>query len=104
MVFILSALASCGLDDASKRITEAAKCADAKLGDKGKSVIGEYSEYQLDGLKCIIDAVEMPDWVRSELAQTRPIDGRRSAEWEGVIASWSYNSREIKIIIRNKEK
>lgn len=42
-------------------------------------------------LDCIIGAVGAPESARSKMYETRSLDGRQSAEWDGVSASWSYH-------------
>lgn len=85
------------------KLSEAAKCENTDLKDNGSTIIGEYSaEYNLSGLSCIITALDMPDWVKSEMLETRPIDGRRTAEWKGLIMNWSFDGDDISITARVK--
>lgn len=37
---------------------------------------------------CYLQALNTPDSVISLMAGTRPLDGRQSAEWDGITASW----------------
>ncbi len=86
----------------SAKLSAAADCGGTELRDNGSSVIGEYSKHELDGLICVLDTVNFPDWVRAELSSTRPIDGRKTAEWDGLIASWSYDGDGMSLVIRTK--
>lgn len=90
------------MDEASKRILAAGACKEAKVGDDGNSVRGEYYDFDLTGVKCILDATKMPDWARDEIGHTRPLDGRKSAEWDGIVASWSYDGKKAAITVRKK--
>ena len=86
-----------------EKLSEAAKCENTDLKDNGSTIIGKYSaEYNLSGLKCIITALDMPDWVISEMLETRPIDGRKTAEWKGLITNWSFDGDDISITARVK--
>ena len=79
------------------KLSKAAKCHATELQDGGYSIIGEYSTYPI---KCVLDAVSFPDWARAEISSTRAIDGRRSAEWDGLIATWSYDGDDVHMVIR----
>lgn len=45
----------------------------------------------LEELTCALDALDVPDAVRSHIASTRSIDGRQTDEWDRIEASWSYH-------------
>lgn len=99
---LLTGLNGCGSNEATKRLKLAGECNEAKLGDGGGSVRGEYWEFELSGMMCILEATQMPQWARDELGHTRPMDGRKSAEWDGLIASWSYDGKKMAITVRKK--
>jgi hypothetical protein len=101
-ITLLTGLNGCGSNEATKRIALAGACKEAKLGDDGGSVRGEYWDFDLSGLMCILDATQMPEWAKDDLGQTRPMDGRKSAEWEGLMASWSYDGKKMQITVRKK--
>ena len=87
---------------AQGKLQDAAECDNTELRDGGKSVIGEYPDYDLAGLVCMINAVGMPDWARADLQSTRPMDGRMHAEWGDFAASWSYDGDEMSMTVRIK--
>lgn len=43
-------------------------------------------------LQCLIDEIDMPNSVRSKINQTRALDGIMTDSWDGISASWSYQS------------
>lgn len=67
------------------------------IGDDGASLnldhqgAEESSGISLDSLVCILEELEAPDSVVAEMSQTRALDGRQSADWDGIHASWSYH-------------
>ncbi len=101
VILLVFGTSGCGNPNLDK-IEKASSCENAKLADEGKSLIGEFPEYKIDGLKCVLDAVNMPEWARADLLATRPLDGRKTAEWEGLVASWSYNGDEVDLTVRLK--
>jgi hypothetical protein len=82
-----AAVDSCGLENDG----------DARLGDKGNSLtLNMEGEDDISGLSydetfCVIDALEAPDSVTALMGETRALDGRQTAEWDGIQASWSYH-------------
>jgi len=85
-----NAVTSCGLphDD------------DAKLGDNDTSLTlngkGEKDFATLNGLPsslmdCILGAAKTPDYVRSQMGDTRALDGTQHATWGTIGASWTYH-------------
>jgi len=100
VIVFAAVLSGCGV---SAKLSAASKCDNTELRDNGNSVIGEYYEnLDIDDVRCVLDAVNFPDWARADLSSTRPIDGRKSAEWDGLIASWSYDGDKISMAIRIK--
>lgn len=41
--------------------------------------------------KCLLDELHMPTYVDEQMRNTRALDGRQSADWDGIQASWSYH-------------
>ncbi|NYE48051.1 hypothetical protein HDA32_003171 [Spinactinospora alkalitolerans] len=69
----------------------------ADIGDEGASLVidhrgqdetGGLSYAQLD---CVTNAVDAPDHVTAHMENTTAMDGRQSASWDGITASWSYH-------------
>tara|TARA_R110002051_G_scaffold60546_8_gene110876 strand:- start:16149 stop:16682 length:534 start_codon:yes stop_codon:yes gene_type:complete len=83
----VSALDVCGLESNSA----------ARVGDSGNSLIldmeGEDDPGQLsyNEMFCVLDALDLPDSVEAQMGETRSLDGRQTAEWDGINASWSYH-------------
>ncbi|GAB2502627.1 hypothetical protein [Nocardiopsis aegyptia] len=69
----------------------------ARIGDDGESLsldnrgADESSGISVDSLFCILVELEAPDSVVEEMSQTRALDGRQSADWDGIHASWAYH-------------
>lgn len=110
-------LAACGASSGtsgssapSKAPLQAAKdtCAanvssDTDIGDGGKSLtmhLSHYASYTAsndptvltqEDLVCILDAVNTPDYVRSQISETRALDGMQNATWQGFRAQWTYH-------------
>jgi hypothetical protein len=112
MIMLLFSVTGCGNPNVDK-IKKASSCENTILkldneekslivADGGKSLIGEFPKYKIGDLHCVLDAVNMPDWARADLGATRPIDGRKMAEWDGMVASWSYNGDKVSLTIRIK--
>lgn len=81
---ISDALDTCGIRDSIG----------VEVTDGGAGVI--FSSTGLYGvdfgdIECFGDGIGMPQHVRSEMYQTRALDGRQEAEWDVFAASWSYH-------------
>lgn len=69
----------------------------ATVGDKGKSLtLDMQGEDDLGGLtyaqiSCVLSEVNIPDSVTSVIGETRALDGRQTAAWDNLTASWSYH-------------
>ncbi|MEV7605125.1 hypothetical protein AB0N65_06770 [Paenarthrobacter sp. NPDC089322] len=69
----------------------------AKLGDDGKTLsLDGKGEDDYDGLawadiECVLDAVNVPDYIREEMDSTRALDGTQRESWDNFAASWSYH-------------
>jgi hypothetical protein len=83
------AVSVCGLDTQSG----------ASLGDSGRSLHLEtegeedFSGLAITDVDCVLAELEVPDHVLNQINSTRALDGRLSAEWEGMSATWSYHPR-----------
>ncbi|WP_152514284.1 hypothetical protein [Nocardiopsis valliformis] len=81
------AVSACGLDNQSG----------ASLGDSGRSLhLGtegneDFSGLAITDVDCVLAELEVPDHVLNQISSTRALDGRLSAEWEGMSATWSYH-------------
>jgi hypothetical protein len=45
----------------------------------------------VDGLACVLDALDTPQSVISQMESTRALDGMQTAEWDDFEASWTYH-------------
>lgn len=121
-MFVLVAALSvtaCGEGDASsgnepKPLVEArAACVpgdqDARLGDGDRTLTlntrgsDDPSGLKVDRTFCILEKLQVSDAVKSQMENTRAIDGRQSAEWGSYYASWSYHPNSgLDIIIEHR--
>lgn len=69
----------------------------ATIGDAGRTLtidgLGEEDAdgVDIDGIRCLLDVTEASDAVRSEIQQTRALDGRQQGTWGDIEASWAYH-------------
>lgn len=89
----------------------AAHTSGISLGDKGSSITidtkGEEdtSGASMDDAACILNALDVPDSVISQMDDTSAMDGRQTASWAGVNASWTYHpDNGVKLILTRAEK
>lgn len=66
------------------------------LGDEGQSLSmsgegNESSGVGFEDMHCVFEAVDMPDGVLTRIDTTRALDGRQTAGWDGLEASWGYH-------------
>jgi len=66
------------------------------VGDEGQSVsmdsVGEESagaEYA--DILCVLNELDVPDSVLNRINSTRALDGRQTADWNNLTASWGYH-------------
>jgi len=83
--------------------TVAKSCADrwaygGAVSDGGKTLTfdmkgedGTDGRGTINGLQCVLDAVAAPDYIQQQMMKTRALDGRQSASWSGITASWTYH-------------
>jgi len=60
------------------------------LADNGDSIIIDTS-YNIDGVTCVLNELDAPDYVLSQVESTNSLMGRQSADWGDLTASWSYH-------------
>lgn len=70
--------------------------AGVRLGDHGKSLTIQTAGKKSDGisitdLACLLREMKTTDAIISEMDTTRALDGRQSAEWNDLRASWTYH-------------
>ncbi|GAA1217793.1 hypothetical protein [Rhodoglobus aureus] len=66
------------------------------VGDAGQSLsmqsLGEESSgAEFEDVFCVLDELNTPDSALSLIRNTRALDGRQSADWNGFSASWGYH-------------
>lgn len=104
LVVVVAAVAAILLTRGSTSVFEAAvdTCgvennSSARIGDAGKSLIidhkGEDDSSGLTTLQldCLIDALGAPESVSVQMNSTTAMQGRQSATWDGITASWTYH-------------
>lgn len=89
----------------------AAHTSGVSVGDKGSSITidtkgaDDTSGASMDDAACILNALSVPDSVISQMDSTRALDGRQSATWADVNASWTYHpDTGVKIILTHVGK
>lgn len=86
----------------NQAIAEAASSCDVEtntwivVGDEGQSISMQSEGEEASGadyadILCVLDALDMPDSVLSRIDSTRALDGRQTATWEDLSASWGYH-------------
>lgn len=82
-----AALDACGLENGPT----------SRIGDNGATLDLDHQGEDdrrgigLVALNCVLEELEVPDSVMSQMDRTRALDGRQTAEWDGIEASWSYH-------------
>ena len=66
------------------------------FGDQDKTLIMDGDDAGVSGVGptsmfCILGAVGLPDATRSQISNTRALDGMQSASWSGYEATWTYH-------------
>lgn len=51
----------------------------------------DWSGASYSDMNCILDALEVPQYIREEISNTNSLMGRQTAEYEGIKLSWSYH-------------
>ncbi|MGP0223576.1 hypothetical protein [Paenarthrobacter sp. NCHU4564] len=42
-------------------------------------------------IECVLNAVNVPDYVRDQMGSTRALDGTQRESWDNFAATWSYH-------------
>ncbi|UOE21439.1 hypothetical protein NI17_010180 [Thermobifida halotolerans] len=69
----------------------------ARIGDEGASLVLDHQGADEAGglsyaeVNCVLNALEAPDGIVAQMERTTALDGRQSASWDGITASWSYH-------------
>lgn len=83
-----AALSSCGLSSSDDGVT---------LGDGGKSLFldgegeSEYSGMANSDEWCVLDALNVPEIVTTQMENTTSLMGVQDADWNGLHAEWTYH-------------
>lgn len=79
-----TALKSCGI-----------KASNVVIHDSGESIeltrVTKYDGMTYRELTCFLAGIDAPDSVDAKIGQTRALDGRQFADWNGFEAQWSYH-------------
>lgn len=73
------------------------KTSSARLGDSDRSLsLDGEGEEDFDGLSiseinCVLDVLDVPDSIRSQMSSTRALDGMQRDSWESFSISWNYH-------------
>lgn len=120
---ILASFAAVGVAGAvtaasqSKILTEAVEACSAgsaagvSIGDKGNSLSvdtkgkDDLVGAKMDDLACLVREVNTPDSVVSQMDSTSSLQGRQTAEWDDLKASWTYHPDSgMKLILEIAKK
>lgn len=111
-----SASAAPAPDSPSAAITNAVQACElvdilgVTVMDGGDSVTLETAGNDTKGapysdVTCVLDALGMPESVKSRMASTRSLDGMQDATWSGHAASWNYHpDNGLNIIVETREQ
>lgn len=58
---------------------------------QGKPKKGSRGGLSLKEIGCVLDAVEVPDSIASQMDGTRALDGTQKATWGKISATWTYH-------------
>jgi hypothetical protein len=74
------------------------ECAAGQLADEDTTLIIDVQGEDLgsgstsfDALFCVLDELDTPSYVISQIENTRALDGMQSANWESYTAQWTYH-------------
>lgn len=73
------------------------KASSARLGDSDRSLsLDGEGEEDFDGLSiseinCVLDVLNVPDSIRSQMSSTRALDGMQRDSWGNFNVSWNYH-------------
>jgi len=55
-------------------------------------------------IECVLTHMGAPSWLETDMASTRALDGKQSAEWEGFQFQWRYHPNSgMNLIIRHAD-
>jgi len=96
LVVAVYQLAFAGPSFDDMKATCAATSPYARVGDGGDTLTlraagKEDPGIDIQQLACFLGELEVTDAVRGELAATRALDGRQSADWDDYHATWAYH-------------
>lgn len=72
----------------------------AQIGNDGRALLVHVARDKFAGgdtwdtAACYLKQLKVPADVAFQIENTRPLDGQRSAEWDGIKASWIYHMGE----------
>jgi hypothetical protein len=79
------------------------------VADEGKTIsidgMGkeDYSGASYGDLICVIEAIETPDYIYSNIMATRALDGRQIQEFDGIEVSYSFHPNSGANIVFHKK-
>lgn len=91
---------SADIDDGSTMFTavrDHCDLPDITVGDGGTTLIldGQGDEdpggLPIEDMACALNAIDTPDFIVTQIDQTRALDGRQTASHEGYSYSWTYH-------------
>jgi hypothetical protein len=112
VIVVLIVLAACGGEDrhveiaspTPLRLEQAYRACEldsesrVTLEDEGTSIIsdgppegGGKLDENLTAVACVLDELNVPDYITSQMDHTTSLMGLQEAEWDGIEASWSYH-------------
>lgn len=73
-------------------------CGAGEVTDEGRTLVADSEgedvgsgDISLSALNCLLLRVGVPSSAKEKMYQTRSLDGRQTADWDDVEASWSYH-------------
>lgn len=111
-----SASSAPAVDSSSAGITNAVQVCElvdivgVTVMDGGNSVTLETAGNDTKGASysdvvCVLDALGMPESVKSRMTSTRSLDGMQDATWSGYAASWNYHpDNGLNIVVESREQ
>lgn len=73
--------------------------AEANVGDAGKSISFDTEgnddpatgNDEMEDVACVLNALNVPDYVVTHIDDTRALDGMQEDTWDGYTARWTYH-------------
>lgn len=73
-------------------------CTGGELADEDRTLVLDMKGKEagsgnltVEDVVCVLGDLEAPTSVVTLMEQTRALDGRQTAEWDGIDANWSYH-------------